>query len=494
MNNGRPPYGDPSQWGNQPSAGQNPAGQFVPVQQGSQIPPVQGGYPPYQPVNGQSASPYGNGASPYGQQPYQPVQTYQPQQHQAQQTNPQQTWQPYQQGSFQAYPQQGNMQGMPQGGYQMPQGNPQRPPQGGYQAYPPVQYPRFNQQGQQVNVRPDQLMQGYSGYYSAPPAEKHQVPMDVIMSIILFGVLPVLFVLGLALHSQVLNWVFLGCAAAMIAAMWLKDLVAANMRLVLTLVYSVAAIVALVFALNGPSGDVQNQQGMPGQQQSAQASGSVMSGLVWEETPTPSPTPTHTPDPYAATGAAVDQLKSFFHFWSVNNVESMVSLTAPSWRRTVQEPSTALWSQILVNRTPDSDYEITAITGTENDMTRTATVKATIDKHNGRDKERYSFKVIMLKEDGEWYVDPRSLQSHDKETPTQATVNTTPTQPPLYTGTPSTILYYNANGGSMYHLDGDCQKVGKQYKPMAQFLFSQLGEAPYNALRPCNVCGAPIPD
>jgi hypothetical protein len=291
----------------------------------------------------------------------------------------------------------------------------------------------------------------------------------------------------------VLNWVFLGCAVAVITALWLKDLVSPNKRLVLSLVYSVAAIAALVFALSGPSGDVTQHGGM--QQQNAQNSANAMNGLMWEATPSPSPTmDVSTPDPYAVEGAAVDQLRSFFHFWSVNNVESMVSLTAPSWRRTVEDPSTALWSQILVNRTPDGDYEITTITGTENDATRTATVKATIDKHNGRDKERYSFKVIMLKEDGVWYVDPRSLQSHDKETPTQATVNTTPTQPPLYTGTPSTILYYNANGGSMYHLDGDCSKVGKQYKPMSQFLFSQLGEAPYNALRPCNVCGAPIPD
>ena len=102
----------------------------------------------------------------------------------------------------------------------------------------------------------------------------------------------------------------------------------------------------------------------------------------------------------------------------------------------------------------------------------------------------------MKKEDDTWYVDPRSLASNEKETATEtvATSNTTPTQPPLYTGTPDTILYYNARGGSMYHLDPDCQSVGKQYKPMASFRFTDLGISPYNELRPCNVCGAPIPD
>ena len=137
------------------------------------------------------------------------------------------------------------------------------------------------------------------------------------------------------------------------------------------------------------------------------------------------------------------------------------------------------------------------LTGTDNDVLRTATVKVTIDKNDGRaTMDRYAFKVIMKKEDGVWYVDPQSLQSNEKETATEtvSTANNTPTQPPLYTGHPDTILYYNPNGGSRYHLDPDCPDVGKKFKPMTSFMFIDLDQSPYNELIPCNRCGAPIPD
>jgi len=174
----------------------------------------------------------------------------------------------------------------------------------------------------------------------------------------------------------------------------------------------------------------------------------------------------------------------------------MLQLTAPSWRASVDNPASALFV-LLLNRTPQDDYEVTNAPGTDNDVLRTLTVKVTIDKNDGRaTKDRYAFKVMMKKEDGIWYVDPQSLSSNEKETATQtvASANTTPTQPPLYTGTPTTVLYYNANGGSMYHLDPDCPSVGKRYKPMASFMFTELSMAPYKELRPCNQCGAPIPD
>ena len=56
------------------------------------------------------------------------------------------------------------------------------------------------------------------------------------------------------------------------------------------------------------------------------------------------------------------------------------------------------------------------------------------------------------------------------------------------------VDYYNAKGGELYHLDPDCRSVGAKYKPMSQFMFTELDQAPYNELRPCNQCGAPIPD
>ena len=136
------------------------------------------------------------------------------------------------------------------------------------------------------------------------------------------------------------------------------------------------------------------------------------------------------------------------------------------------------------------------VSGTSESTSRTVTVTSTIDRNNGKDPVKYRLSVLMVKENEQWYVDPQSLQSNEKETSTETapSSNTTPTQPPLYTGTPDTPLYYNPNGGSMYHLDPDCPSVGDRYKPMAQFYFRELGQSPYSALRPCNQCGAPIPD
>ena len=450
MNNGQPPYGDPSAWGQQGNQA-NPA--QYPVQQNPYVQQGQAGY----------------------SQPFQPVETYQQQVHPQQQTYQQQNWQPYQ-------PQQNYQQPMQQQYYAQGQ-------QQGYQQQPQQAYPQFNQMGQQM---PQQGYSGYTGYYSQPTQKRFELPFDLVAKVILFGVLPVLFILALVLGVPALKWVFLGGAVAGIILMWMKDVVSPNMRLTTTLVLGVMAVVALVGALNGaPADGTTNQGGNAGQNTTQQQS---QGNVAQQDLTTPTVQPTATPAPEDAAEDAVEQLMSFFYFWSVGNDEAMLSLTAPSWRNSVENPASALFV-LLLNRTPQDDYEVTNIT--QGDAMRTATVKVTINKNDGRaSMDRYAFKVIMKKEDGVWYVDPQSLASNEKETATEtvASANNTPTQPPLYTGTPTTILYYNANGGELYHLDPDCQSVGKKYKPMSQFMFTELDQSPYSELRPCNVCGAPIPD
>lgn len=473
MNNGQPPYGDPSAWG----------------QQGQQVNPAQ--YPvqqnPYiQQGNGQQA--YGQGYAQPPVQPYysqqnpgqyqQPVytqpQTYQQQAHPQQQVYSQQSWQPY--------------SGQPVYGQQTsPQPGPQ--PQQFYgqnQTVPQQAYPQFNQMGQQVQQG---YGGGYSGYYSQPQEKKFELPLDVVGKVILFGVLPVLFILAMIFSAAALKWLFLAGAVAGIVLMWMRDIVSPNMRLTMSLVLGVMAVVALVGALSGAPQDSQNPPAVSNNTQQ-QPNGNQL----FTEIPTSQPTA--TPAPENQSDGAQEVLTSFFYFWSVGNDEAMLELTAPSWRMSVDKPANALFV-LLLNRTPQDDYEITNITGTDNDVLRTATVKVTIDKNDGRaTMDRYAFKVIMKKEDGVWYVDPQSLQSNEKETATEtvSTANNTPTQPPLYTGHPDTILYYNPNGGSRYHLDPDCPDVGKKFKPMTSFMFIDLDQSPYNELIPCNRCGAPIPD
>ena len=458
MNNGQPPYGDPNAWnqqGNQVNPAQYPV-QPNPYQQNYYQQPQQGYQQPQQ--------------QGYYQQVQPPVETYQQQAHPQQQVY-QQAWQPY--------------QGQPQQNYQQPQ---QYYGQQSYQQQPQQAYPQFNQMGQQVQQG---YGSGYSGYYSQPAEKRFELPLEVVGKAVLFGVLPVLFILAMIFSAPVLKWIFLAGAVGGIILMWMKDIVSPNMRMTMSAVLGVMAVVALVGALSGAPADVQNPE------QNNQANINQQGGnAAQQQLTTPTAQPTATPAPEDAADGAVEQLMSFFYYWSVGNDEAMLARTAPSWRASVDDPAAALFV-LLLNRTPQDDYEVTNAPGTDNDALRTLTIKVTINKNDGRSSmDRYAFKVIMKKEDGIWYVDPQSLASNEKETATQtvASANTTPTQLPLYTGTPDTILYYNANGGSRYHLNPECPSVGKKYLPMASFRFLDLGLSPYKDLTPCNECGAPIPD
>ncbi len=507
MSNTRPPYGDPSQWGQQPPAGQDPSAQFMPGQ------PAYGQY-------GQSADGYASqnaagGQPSYGQsQPWQP-QNWQPQARQAQENYQQQSWQPYGQqtpqqpwqastGPYQqgGYSQQGSYQQntYPQGGYHQsyPQQNWQQP--NGQQSAPLYQQVQQNGQPLQQGY-PSQPQaqffpaQGYSGYVTAPSGkgkESGGVDGEVITKVVLFGVLPVLFLLGVLMKNQPLCWAFLGVAAVTVAAMWLKELVDSKLRLITTLLCGVMAVVALVVALNGP-GQTQDQR-LAGNTPGANA-GISSTGAGDIPTPTPTQAPTATPDPYAESGAAAEVLQSFFYLWHCNNDESMLALTAPSWRAQQQDPQKALFT-IRANRTPEDDCEIVSISGSESDTMRTAKVKVTINRHiTGYSTELLSFNVVMLKENGVWYVDPQSLASNVKETTTQAAYNPMPTQPVLRTGSPDMVLYYNPDGGEMYHADQNCEKIHPKYLPLkGQFLFRQLNDAPYNELTNCTYCSAPLRD
>ncbi len=503
MNNGQHPYGTPSAWG-QPSMGQQGAGQ-VPQQAGPYAPmnnggqsgmPAQGNYAPQQPYGAASGygqqNGYGQPAYPaqeaYSQQgtfpqqgtypqtgnvpqqgggaaeAYGGYQTYQPQQHPQQQAYAQQTWQPYQQP------------------YQ-----PQR--YGQQQMWQQPMAPQQDGQGQPVNPYQG-FGQGYTGVRTRPADHGFRVPFDVVAKAVVFGVVPVLFVLAMVLGSAALQWGFLAVAIVGIAMMWMRDVVTPNTRLMATLLCCAGIVVALVGALSGPKDD-QKSPPNPGQA----TSGSMNQGGSQPSTTAPTEVPTPTPDPYGVDDPAQECLESFFYYWSINNDEGMLTLCAPSWKATVDDPKSALF-ELRSNRIPKDDYLVT-VSGSPDDAMRTATVKVTIDKQNNRATlDRYSFDIMMLKEDGVWYVHPGSLKSYEAEvsTATPATENTTPTQPPLYTGTPTTILYYNPDGGSRYHLDPDCIDVNAKYKPMAQFYFSELDQSPYNALTACNTCGAPIPE
>lgn len=532
MSNSRPPYDGAG------DAGQNP--QQPGFSQGN-YPPAQGyapngGYAPndaygqgYAPQNGYGQPQYGQQGyagyqQPYGQQGYQ--QPYGQQGYQ----------QPYgQQGYQQPYDQQGyqqpyGQQGYEQQGYQQPygqQGYQQQPydqqgfvqPGGYQQPYEQQGYqqpnPAYNQQGysqqnpQETDLPPEQQYAQYTpdgqrvyptsgrSGFRVQPAARREIPWDTIAKVLMFGVLPILFILSMVFAWTAVKWIVLVGAVASIAAMWLSELVTPNARLVLSLLLASAAVVCLVSALATNASDNQNpaQPNQSGQmQQQGSTSGNNLDvNLTATDTPNPAPTPTATPVDDSEECYA--QLHSFFTLWKNNAISQMVNLTSPSWRSSIKGGTDAvtqkLFGEVLTNRTPVS-WDFTAITGTSNDIARMVTVRAVINKNNTLGESVYLWKVRMVKEDGVWYVDPATLQSNEQES-TATPTNALATQPVLNTSHPDLLIYYNPEGGTYYHIDPNCESLDPKYRPLSGVIkWSQIEDDPYDKLEQCKRCGAPL--
>lgn len=524
MSNSRPPYdgaGDAGQnpqqpgfsQGNYPPAqGYAPNGGYAPndaygqgyaPQNGYGQPQYgQQGYADYQQPYGQQGyqQPYGGYQQPYGQQGYEQQGYQQPYGQGYEQQGYQQPYaqQPYQQ---QPYDQQGFVQpggyqqGYEQQGYSQPnpaynqQGYSQQNPQE-TDLPPEQQYAQYTPDGQRVYPT-----SGRSGFRVQPAAHR-EIPWDTIAKVLMFGVLPILFILSMVFAWTAVKWVVLVGAVASIAAMWLRELVTPNARLVLSLLLASAAVVCLVSALATNAADNQNpaQPNQPGQMQQGSTSGNNLDvNLTATDTPNPAPTPTATPVDDSEECYA--QLHSFFTLWKNNAISQMVNLTAPSWRSSIKGGTDAvtqkLFGEVLTNRTPVS-WDFTAITGTSNDIARMVTVRAVINKNNTLGESVYLWKVRMVKEDGVWYVDPATLQSNEQES-TATPTNALATQPVLNTSHPDLILYYNQNGGTYYHIDPNCASINQRYRPLtASFKWTQIDDEPYKNLEQCKECGAPL--
>ena len=489
MNNDRPGYTNAPGWGNQQNP-QQQAGGYQQTPQGYAQGFGQQGYNQmgYTVQQGAYQQPYQQGQQGY-QQPYQ-----------------QQVQQPYQQQGYQ--PQQYAQQGYQQPYQQQPYGQYQQPYQQGQtgyqQPYQPSPYQQYAQQGYQ--------QQAYGGYgqplQQAQQPQKKPFDVNLIFKILLYGVLPVLFALAMFFTMPVLKWVFVGLAAVMLLVMWVRPVVTPTMRLTLSAVYAAMAVVALVSALTGNApADTASANRNNGVAPPASLTGSVLGNNQASSTGSNNPfddantlgqmqsvtqvQPVVTPDPNnLAASETVMQMESFFYFWTVNKHDDMVSLCAPSWQSSVDEPKKTLFS-ILANRTL-LDYKSEKITGTENDTTRTVTVEATIQRGT-KAAQKYRMQVVMLKENETWYVDPRSLSSQEPVETATPTPSVTATPDPNANVTSSTKLYYNADGGSRYHADAYCKSAHERYLPFkGTFTYGQVNDAKYKDLLPCNVCNAPL--
>ncbi len=364
-----------------------------------------------------------------------------------------------------------------------------------YNGYP--QMGRSPQQGTQSQEQRNYIPLNGGGYVPPPVPVRHApfVFSDGLL-ILLSAVLLALFIVGLVAVKPLL-WVFLALAVVSVAVFWVRPLIASNKRMCFTMIFAALALVAGLQAGGVFAGIPGTQQG-PVQQSTEAPSPTAAAGQnvvidprTGEAVSTIDAPETTTLAPMTSDTAATDRLESFFYFWYVNNKDSMLTLCAPSWQSSVESPQKELFG-ILGTRIP-IDYSLEKISGTVDDTTRTVTVASTIDRNNGKDPVKYRLNVIMVREGDQWYVDPQSLKTYEKAETTNpaVTVSPTPTVEPVVL--PSTVLYYNPNGGKMYHLDPNCKSTHAKFLPFkGHFTYSQINEKPYSELEPCNVCGAPL--
>lgn len=71
--------------------------------------------------------------------------------------------------------------------------------------------------------------------------------------------------------------------------------------------------------------------------------------------------------------------------------------------------------------------------------------------------------------------------------------DSTPTPLPNWKTAPYTVLFYNPNGGTKYHLSQYCKSVKDELLPMQGiFYYSEINDYPYRNMAPCAACGAPL--
>ena len=347
-----------------------------------------------------------------------------------------------------------------------------------------------------------QNMQPNPNGYGSPAVPHQPADPDALWKLFLFVLLPVLFIPCLFIPSNlnVLRYLFIALCVAGIGVIWYRKMFKDNVRIAVTLGYVAACIALIIMLFMGGSPDTQQPGANDPTQQATQTFGvnsaADNAGAQPTFSPTPEPTPTIQPVSEAQT-----RLEAFMTNWSGARIEDMVRLVQPSWASTQDNPSNRLFV-MLGNRTPLS-YTIEEISGSDTDSSRTVSMTANIDKNNGKDPTLYRFMVLMVKEGGEWYVDPNSLASNDEVKNSEETnvVNNSQNSTaenwviaPRQTVTPAPPadqqLYYNPDGGSKYHMDQYCASIREEYLPLGgSFPYSELGN--HRDLTPCLKCNAP---
>ena len=370
------------------------------------------------------------------------------------------------------------------------------PAAGSYQqGYPPYN----NQMGRnpQPSYNANQNMGGHvplngGGYVPQPvPVRKKPFELTDTYLLIISAVLLILFALGMfAAGMSFLKIPFVILAAATTAALWIKPMTDNNKRLCYTIVFGLLVLVTIIGFLTGGSGQKRSNS----QQTNMSQAGSpdtiqepADNSLPLPQTMPPAVTVTPAPEELQSQ-ETINRAMAFMEYWKENKQGEMLKLCAPSWVGKQDKPDQALFYD-LGTKTPITT-KFVQINGTVNDTNRGVVVDVTMNNNNGKNNSDYRLTIMMVLEDGVWYVDPDSVHSNQPEGTTPKPTMTAAPTPECY---PNTPLYYNPNGGTLYHIDQNCSKVGKKNLPLQGiFYYSQINDEEYKNLERCNVCGAPF--
>lgn len=338
---------------------------------------------------------------------------------------------------------------------------------------------------------------GFQVRMDAPRAERpgrRSKRNFVFLQICLTLLLPIVFIVALILGYSEVHWAFVGFSLLALLCMWVGDAFIPQARKTMTLIYtalmmvSVAAALWFTVSVVGPAEDKtatgdSDLSGLFGRNVTSSQVGafgnSINASTVQNDVK-----PETTPD---SRSHAQDRLERFMSSWMNLDYNAMLEYCSPAWKNAQPNPAQAIF-KVRGTQTP-TRYEVIYVSGNDADDSRTITMEAMIDRGDGNNPTKYRYEVLMLRVNGQWYVDPASLITAtkvvDAGTPTPH-YTLMPTNSP----DPNLVLYYNPSGGSFYHTEKNCSSTAIKYLPFkGSFRYSEIGNFP--DLKPCGKCNAP---
>lgn len=156
----------------------------------------------------------------------------------------------------------------------------------------------------------------------------------------------------------------------------------------------------------------------------------------------------------------------FFSAWHGNLVDGMLAVSDPDWKETSENPREELL-RLMANQRPMECVPIYYVKmseeGPDSQLSYLIAMDVQMDRNNGASSGLVTVQFVVRKgKDGLWYMVPNCIIIGE-ETDSEATeVPDGDTE----TITADTVLYYNPEGGTYYHLDQNCQIINPKYRPL----------------------------